>query len=121
MRVLSTASRVHLLAQLRAGTRTVGELATGAGMTQSAASQQLRVLRHLGLVVRERPGTCTTRSAIDTSPRSSMKPSTTFNTWEPAPATETAQPARCISPTLSSLSLGSLLAPLPQITRPPLI
>jgi DNA-binding transcriptional ArsR family regulator len=56
MQVLATASRVHLLAQLRAGSRTVGELAQVAEMNQSAVSQQLRVLRHLGLVVARRNG-----------------------------------------------------------------
>ena len=56
MQALATASRVRLLAQLRDGPRTVGELAHGAGMEQSAASQQLRLLRHLGLAVGHRQG-----------------------------------------------------------------
>ncbi len=56
MQVLATASRVRLLAQLRDGPRTVGELAQGADMEQSAVSQQLRLLRHLGLVVGQRTG-----------------------------------------------------------------
>ncbi len=56
MQALATASRVRLLAQLRDGPRAVGELAHGAGMKQSAVSQQLRVLRHLGLVVGRRNG-----------------------------------------------------------------
>jgi DNA-binding transcriptional ArsR family regulator len=43
MQVLATASRVRLLAQLRAGSRTVGELTQAAEMNQSAVSQQLRV------------------------------------------------------------------------------
>jgi ArsR family transcriptional regulator, nickel/cobalt-responsive transcriptional repressor len=36
--------------------RSVGELARHVAMEQSAVSQQLRVLRHLGLVVGERDG-----------------------------------------------------------------
>ena len=56
MQALATASRVRLLAQLRHGTRTVGELADGAGMEPSAVSHQLRLLRHLGLVVGRRDG-----------------------------------------------------------------
>lgn len=56
MQVLATPSRVRLLAQLRHGPRTVGELALGAEMEQSAVSQQLRLLRHLGLVVGRREG-----------------------------------------------------------------
>ncbi|WP_018334531.1 ArsR/SmtB family transcription factor [Actinomycetospora chiangmaiensis] len=56
MHALSTPSRVHLLLRLRAEPRTVGELVTDVGMEQSAVSHQLRVLRHLGLVVGERDG-----------------------------------------------------------------
>ncbi|MGI8412127.1 MAG: ArsR/SmtB family transcription factor [Solirubrobacteraceae bacterium] len=56
MQALATASRVRLLAQLRAGPHTVGELAAGAEMEQSAVSHQLRVLRHLGLVTGRRTG-----------------------------------------------------------------
>ena len=51
MHALATPSRVHLLLRLRAGSRTVGELVEDVGMEQSAVSHQLRVLRHLGLVV----------------------------------------------------------------------
>lgn len=56
MQALATASRVRLLAQLRDGPRTVGDLARGAEMEQSAVSHQLRLLRHLGLVVGRRAG-----------------------------------------------------------------
>ncbi|MGI8427846.1 MAG: ArsR/SmtB family transcription factor [Solirubrobacteraceae bacterium] len=56
MQALATASRVRLLAQLRAGPLTVGELARGAEMEQSAVSHQLRILRHLGLVTGRRTG-----------------------------------------------------------------
>jgi ArsR family transcriptional regulator, nickel/cobalt-responsive transcriptional repressor len=56
MHALSTPSRVHLLLRLRDEPRTVGELVADVGMEQSAVSHQLRVLRHLGLVVGERDG-----------------------------------------------------------------
>jgi ArsR family transcriptional regulator, nickel/cobalt-responsive transcriptional repressor len=56
MQALSTASRVRILARLREGACSVGELAEAVGMEQSAVSQQLRVLRHLRLVVGERSG-----------------------------------------------------------------
>jgi len=54
---LSNPSRVALLYALRErGESPVGELAERAGVTPSAASQQLRVLRHLKLVVARRAG-----------------------------------------------------------------
>lgn len=56
MHALSTPSRVALLYALRDGDRTVGELAAVVGVTPAATSQQLRVLRHLRLVVAEREG-----------------------------------------------------------------
>lgn len=56
MQALSAASRVRILGQLREGERTVGELARGADMEQSAVSHQLRLLRNLGLVVGRRQG-----------------------------------------------------------------
>jgi DNA-binding transcriptional ArsR family regulator len=56
MQVLSAPSRVRILSRLAAGPCSVGELASEVGMEQSAVSQQLRVLRHLGLVVGERDG-----------------------------------------------------------------
>jgi DNA-binding transcriptional ArsR family regulator len=56
MLVLATPSRVRLLALLRDGPLTVGELERGVDMEQSAVSQQLRVLRNLGLVVGRRQG-----------------------------------------------------------------
>jgi ArsR family transcriptional regulator, nickel/cobalt-responsive transcriptional repressor len=56
MQALAAPSRVLILGRLRAGPSTVGELAASAGMSQPAVSQQLRVLRHLGLVVGERRG-----------------------------------------------------------------
>ena len=56
MHALSTRSRVMILGALRDGGRTVGDLAEAVGMEPSAVSQQLRVLRFLGLVVGERRG-----------------------------------------------------------------
>jgi DNA-binding transcriptional ArsR family regulator len=56
MQALATPSRVRILSRLGAGPCSVGELAREVGMEQSAVSQQLRVLRHLGLVVGERDG-----------------------------------------------------------------
>jgi len=56
MQALSTPSRVHLLYALRDGELSVGELAEGAQVTPAAASQQLRILRHLNLVVARREG-----------------------------------------------------------------
>jgi DNA-binding transcriptional ArsR family regulator len=56
MQALSTPSRVRILSRLGAGPCSVGELTRDIQMEQSAVSQQLRVLRHLGLVVGERQG-----------------------------------------------------------------
>ena len=56
MQALATPSRVRILSRLGAGSCSVGQLAQEIGMEQSAVSQQLRVLRHLGLVVGEREG-----------------------------------------------------------------
>ena len=56
MQALATPSRVRLLYALRAGEAGVGELAAAAGITPSAASQQLRILRHLRFVTTRRAG-----------------------------------------------------------------
>ncbi len=56
MQALATPSRVRILSRLTAGPCSVGELTADVGMAQSAVSQQLRVLRSLGLVVGERDG-----------------------------------------------------------------
>ena len=56
MQALATPSRVRILSRLAAGECVVGDLARDVEMEQSAVSQQLRVLRHLGLVVGERDG-----------------------------------------------------------------
>jgi DNA-binding transcriptional ArsR family regulator len=56
MQALSTPSRLHILGRLTAGPCAVSELAEAIGMESSAVSHQLRVLRHLGLVVGRRDG-----------------------------------------------------------------
>lgn len=56
MQALATPSRVRILSRLGTGACSVGELARDVEMEQSAVSQQLRVLRHLGLVIGERDG-----------------------------------------------------------------
>jgi ArsR family transcriptional regulator, nickel/cobalt-responsive transcriptional repressor len=56
MQALATPSRVRILAHLREGPAPVGDLADAVGMEPSAVSHQLRLLRHLGLVVGERKG-----------------------------------------------------------------
>ncbi len=56
MQALATPSRVRILSRLAAGPCSVGQLAREVEMEQSAVSQQLRVLRHLGLVIGERDG-----------------------------------------------------------------
>lgn len=56
MQALATPSRVRILSRLGASACSVGELARDVAMELSAVSQQLRVLRHLGLVVGERDG-----------------------------------------------------------------
>ena len=56
MQALATGSRVRILACLREAPRSVGDLAETLQMEQSAVSHQLRLLRHLGLVVGERVG-----------------------------------------------------------------
>ncbi len=56
MQALATPRRVRILSRLAGGPCSVGGLAGELGMEQSAVSQQLRVLRHLNLVVGERAG-----------------------------------------------------------------
>jgi DNA-binding transcriptional ArsR family regulator len=56
MQALATPSRVRLLYALRHGEAGVNELAATAAITPSAASQQLRVLRHLRFVTMRRAG-----------------------------------------------------------------
>ena len=56
MQALATPSRVRILGRLHQSACAVGELADAVEMERSAVSQQLRVLRHLGLVIGERRG-----------------------------------------------------------------
>jgi ArsR family transcriptional regulator, nickel/cobalt-responsive transcriptional repressor len=56
MQALATPSRVRILSRLAAGECSVTELARAVEMEQPAVSQQLRVLRYLGLVVGTRAG-----------------------------------------------------------------
>jgi DNA-binding transcriptional ArsR family regulator len=56
MQALAAPSRVRLLYALRDGEAGVSELAERAGVTPSAASQQLRILRHLRFVTTRREG-----------------------------------------------------------------
>ena len=70
MSALSTGSRVRILAQLRHGPCSVGELTTRTNMAQPAVSHQLRVLRDLGLVVGRRQGRNTVYGLYDGHVRS---------------------------------------------------
>lgn len=56
MQALATPSRVRILGRLHAGPCAVGDIAEHVGMEPSAVSHQLRLLRHLGLVVGQRDG-----------------------------------------------------------------
>ena len=56
MQALATPSRVRILGRLREGACSVNDLAAAVEMEPSAVSHQLRLLRHLGLVVGERSG-----------------------------------------------------------------
>lgn len=56
MQALATPSRLRILSRLHASPCAVGELATDVSMEASAVSHQLRILRHLGLVVGHREG-----------------------------------------------------------------
>ncbi len=56
MQALATPSRVLILGRLQLAPCSVNELAEAVAMEPSAVSHQLRVLRHLGLVVGRREG-----------------------------------------------------------------
>jgi len=56
MQALAAPSRVRILGQLHRGPSSVNELAEAVEMEPSAVSHQLRLLRHLGLVVGRREG-----------------------------------------------------------------
>ena len=56
MQALAAPSRVRILGRLYEGPCAVNDLAAAVEMDSSAVSHQLRVLRHLGLVVGRRDG-----------------------------------------------------------------
>lgn len=56
VQALAAPSRLRILARLNRGPASVSELADAVGMEDSAVSHQLRLLRHLGLVVGSRNG-----------------------------------------------------------------
>src|SRR3954465_14687402 len=56
MQALAAPSRVRILGRLHTGPCSVNELAEAVAMESSAVSHQLRLLRHLGLVVGRRDG-----------------------------------------------------------------
>jgi ArsR family transcriptional regulator, nickel/cobalt-responsive transcriptional repressor len=56
MRAFGTASRLRLLWEMLDGERTVDQLCAGTGLEHSAASHQLRLLRHARLVAVRRSG-----------------------------------------------------------------
>ncbi len=53
---LTTPSRLLILSELRQGPATVSALTATIGMEQSAVSHQLRLLRHMGMVIGQRHG-----------------------------------------------------------------
>lgn len=53
-KTMGNASRLQLLHILRAGPRTVGDLAIETGLTPSAVSRQLACLRSMGVVAAQR-------------------------------------------------------------------
>lgn len=65
LQALAAPSRLLILSRLREGPATVGELAAAVAMEQPAVSQQLRMLRHLGLVHGQRSGRSITYSLYD--------------------------------------------------------
>jgi DNA-binding transcriptional ArsR family regulator len=65
LQALATPSRLLILSRLRRGACAVTQLAEEIGMEQSAVSHQLRLLRHLGLVVGTRQGKSTVYALYD--------------------------------------------------------
>ena len=65
LQALATPSRLLILDRLRRAPSTVGDLAHSIGMEQPAVSQQLRILRNLGLVTGERNGRSITYELYD--------------------------------------------------------
>ncbi len=70
MAALATPSRVRILSRLAAGPCSVGQMVEDLDIAQPAVSQQLRVLRHLGLVVGARDGRHTIYALYDDHVRS---------------------------------------------------
>lgn len=56
LQALTAPSRLLILTALRTGPQTVGQIVEAAGLSQSAVSHQLRLLRTLGLVTATREG-----------------------------------------------------------------
>ncbi|MCW3017490.1 MAG: czrA 1 [Solirubrobacterales bacterium] len=56
LQALGTPSRLRILSRLHSAPASVSQLAEAVGMEASAVSHQLRMLRHLGLVVGARDG-----------------------------------------------------------------
>ncbi|WP_045876593.1 metalloregulator ArsR/SmtB family transcription factor [Pseudofrankia sp. DC12] len=65
LQALAAPSRLLILARLREGPLPATELASEAGLEQSACSHQLRLLRNLGLVVATRKGRSIVYSLYD--------------------------------------------------------
>jgi DNA-binding transcriptional ArsR family regulator len=65
LQALGTPSRLLILTRLRREPCSVTQLAQDVGMEQSAVSHQLRLLRHLGLVVGTRHGKNTVYALYD--------------------------------------------------------
>ena len=65
LQALATPSRLLILTRLRRSACSVTELAQDIGMEQSAVSHQLRLLRHLGMVVGTRQGKSTVYALYD--------------------------------------------------------
>ncbi len=55
-KLLSVDTRIDIVEALKRQTLSVGEIAEAVGVTQSATSQHLRVLKNAGLVTSERKG-----------------------------------------------------------------
>jgi DNA-binding transcriptional ArsR family regulator len=55
-KLLSVDTRIEIIEHLKGGAMTVNALAEALGVTQSAVSQHLRILRSAGLVENERKG-----------------------------------------------------------------
>jgi DNA-binding transcriptional ArsR family regulator len=65
LQALTAPSRLLILSRLRQSPTTVTELTEAVGMEQSAVSHQLRLLRTMGLVTKQRTGRHITYSLYD--------------------------------------------------------